>query len=218
MVYTCVMIFSDLLVNKPISMYFGYTTAATLLFPMWFVLNDIIAEVYGYKVCRRILLTGFITQLVFNLICNFMINLPSPSDWHDQAAFDLVLGHLLRIALATFAAFIISGFINIRLLTKWKILMSGKHFVLRSIGSSAIGEGLYSVLNVWVILLGSTPVEKIFSIIFWSYFIKLTYTIVLAYPAALVVQLIKRIDGIDVDEDISFFLNKNNKAFGNQSS
>lgn len=203
MIYMSVMIGSDLLVNKPVSMFFGHTTAATLVFPIWFLLNDIIAEVYGYRVCWRIIWTGFTVQLFFNLICNWAIHLPSPIDWHQQAAFDYIIGPLLRIAFSTLVIFLISGFINIRLLIKWKVLMSGKHFWLRSIGSSIIGEAIYSGLNVWLILLGSMSISKILMIMFWSFSIKIIYTILMVYPAAIVVHILKKIESIDVyDYDV----------------
>jgi uncharacterized integral membrane protein (TIGR00697 family) len=196
MFYISIMICSDLLVNKPVVMFKGYTTAATLVFPLWFILNDIIAEVYGYKTCRKIMWIGFITEIIFNMFCYVGSHLPSPADWNNQPAFDLILAPLMRITLGTFVAFIISGYINIYLLTKWKALMSGKHFWLRSIGSSTIGEIIYSILVVWIILLGTMETSKILMIMLWSFSIKVIYTIVMAYPAALVVQVIKRIEGI----------------------
>lgn len=76
--------------------------------------------------------------------------------------------------------------------------MLGKHFWLRSIGSSAIGETTYSILNIWPILLGSLELSKLPMIIFWSFSLKIIYTIILAYPASLLVQLLKKIDGINV--------------------
>lgn len=198
MFYISIMICADLLVNKPIQMPFGHTTAATFIFPIWFVLNDIIAEVYGYKTCRTILWTGFFIQFIFNSLCYVAINLPSPTSWANQSAFDLLLGDLFRIALGTLAAYLIGGYINIYLITKWKAIMSGRHFWLRSIGSSTIGEAFYSGLNVWVILLGLMPLSEIWAIMFWSYLLKVVYTIILAYPAMILVQILKNKEDIDI--------------------
>ena len=204
MAYISIMICSDLLVNKRVSMVYGYTTAATLIFPFWFIINDVIAEVYGYKLCRNILLAAFAIQLFFDLICYLAIHLPSPSDWKNQAAFDLVLGHLIRIAVGTLSAYVIGGLINIHLLTKWKALMSGKHFLLRCIGSSAIAEAFYSALNVWAILLGSLPASKIAMIMCWSYTLKIVFTLVMAYPAMLLVRFLKNAEGVDAYDKVSY--------------
>jgi hypothetical protein len=198
MFYICIMISSELLVSKPVNMPIGITTAATFIFPLWFILNDIIAEVYGYKECRYFLLLGFSITFIFNLICFYFIKLPSPIDWKYQPYLDFTYGSLLRIEMSTFIAFMVSGFINIRLLTKWKILMSGKYFWLRSVGSSAVAEIIYSSINVLVVFLGKLPISHIPIIMFWSYILKLLYTLILAYPAMLIVQLIKKIDKVDV--------------------
>jgi uncharacterized integral membrane protein (TIGR00697 family) len=198
MVYMSVMICSDLLVYKPVSMWLGYTTAATLIFPLWFVLNDIIAEIYGYAQCRNIMLTGFTVQLIFYSVCYLAIHLPSPPDWKFQSAYNYILSPLLKISISTFFAFVISGIINIRLITKWKILLMGRFFWLRSIGASTISEALYSFLNAWLILYGAVPLVKIPGIILWSYLLKTAYTIIMAYPATILVELIRKIDHIDI--------------------
>lgn len=206
MTYIGVMTFSELFVNKFVSMPLGYTTAATFIFPIWFILNDIISEVYGCKICWRMIWLGFTILLIFNFISFGLAKLPPPtSSWHNQTAYNFIFNPLVRIELSTFFAFMISGFINIRLLTKWKALMSGKYFWLRSIGSSGIAEAIYSVANVWVVFIGLIPSSKIPIIIFWSFVLKIIYTIILAYPASILVQLIKKIDGIDVYDYEPYF-------------
>lgn len=200
MVYMSVMIFSDLLVYKFVDMHYGYTTAATLIFPLWFILNDIVAELYGPKVCWRMIWTGYTIQLIFNVFAYIAIHLPSPADWKYQESFNLILGNLLWIEISTLVIYLISSYINIRLLTKWKILTRGKYFWLRSVGSSSIGEAVYSSLNIWLILFGYLEFIKLPQLIFWSFFLKILYTIILAYPASIVVQIIKKIDGDNYNE------------------
>lgn len=204
MIYIAIMIFSDLLVNKPVSMHFGFTTAATIIFPLWFMLNDVIAEIYDRAISIKILITGFMIQLFFNVFCYGAIHLPSPANWNNQAYFDYILGHLTRTELSTFVAFMLSGYINIHLLTKWKVLVSGKYFWLRCIGSSLIGEGIYSLLNVWPILFGFMTMQNIFTVMVWSYLLKIIYTVFLAYPLTLLVAYIKKTEGIDVYEMSNF--------------
>jgi uncharacterized PurR-regulated membrane protein YhhQ (DUF165 family) len=88
--------------------------------------------------------------------------------------------------------------------------MSGRYFWLRSIGSSGIGEALYSALNVWVILIGSMPLSQIPMIMFWSFLIKLLYTILMAYPAMMIVEFLKKTEGVDIyDHSVNLTLSKN---------
>ncbi len=205
MAYIAIMISSELFVNKSINMPWGYTTAATLIFPFWFILNDIFAEVYGYKLALKIIRMGFIIQLIFNVICYYLSNFSSPVYWHHDAEYHFMFNSLIRIELSTFCAFIVSGYVNIRLLTKWKVLMAGKHFWLRSIGSSIIAECIYSICNVMAVFFGLISFSNIPIIIFWSFFLKVIFTILFAYPAVLVVNLIKKIDNIDIyDDGLSF--------------
>lgn len=197
MIYMSIMIFSALLVKKPVSMPYGYTTAATLIFPLWFLMNDILAELYGYKLCKNILWTGFIIQIFFNSISYLLIHLPSPNFWHNQSAFNYIINPLIEINLSTLSAFVISGYINIYLITKWKILLRGKYFWLRSIGSSIVGEFFYAILNVIFCVFMVMPEFQSSNIILWSFFLKVIYIVFLAYPASITVNIIKRIDGIE---------------------
>ncbi|SRR5579883_525493 len=216
MAYMSVMIFSDLLVYKNIEMGYGYTTGATFVFPLWFILNDIVAEVYGPKVCWKMIWTGYIIQLFFNSLVYIVIHLPSPPGWCSQESFNLILGHLIWIELSTLIIYFISINVNIRLLTKWKILTRGKYFWLRSVGSSSIGEAIYSSLNIWLVLYGHLELSRLPQLIFWSFFLKISYTVILAYPATVVVKIIKKIDGDDLN-DLEFnpFINQEMDALTN---
>ena len=106
---------------------------------------------------------------------------------------------MLWIEISTLFVYLISSYANIRLLTKWKILTRGKYFWLRSVGSSSIGETIYSSLNIWLILFGSLEFTKLPQLIFWSFSLKILYTVILAYPASVLVQIIKKIDGDNYD-------------------
>jgi len=195
MVYMSVMIFSDLLVYKFVEMPYGYTTAATFIFPFWFILNDIVAELYGPKVCWKMIWTAYTIQLFFNIFAYIAIHLPSPSNWNHQESFNLILGNLLWIEISTLVVYLISGYINIRLLTKWKVLTRGKYFWLRSVCSSTIGEAIYSSLNIWLILFGFLELKNLTHLVFWSFLLKFIYTLVFAFPASILVQIIKKIEG-----------------------
>jgi len=172
---------------------FGHVMqAGQLIVPFWFILSDIIAEVYGYKNARKIIYAGFVCQIIFSIVCRGLLQLPSPSFWKDSQAYQVVLGDMWRISLAVLCAFIISGFINIKLISKWKLLTNGRYFWLRSIGASGISEILFSILSTFIIQIGRQPIDIIVAIITASIVVKLIYSISFSIPANILVFYLKK--------------------------
>ncbi len=173
MLYFAILTYTVILTNKDIQMPFGYTSAGQLTFPLFFILNDIIAEVYGYKFCRRMLWVAFFLQFLVTLYCLGIIHLPAPLAHKNKSDMVIViLGDLFRRSLNIFVAFILSGILNIYFLTKWKILTQGKYFWLRSIGSSGLGIIFYGLLIVPMTVMGRVPFSEMKSLIFWSITVK----------------------------------------------
>ena len=123
---------------------------------------------------------------------------PYPVFFKDYYAYSLVFGQLLYIVMSSFIAFIISGLINIHIITRWKVLLQGRYFWLRSLGSSTIAEALYSAIAILMMEIGSIPLTNIWKVILISYLIKVTYSIIFAWPGNLIVNYIKSTAKIDV--------------------
>lgn len=205
MIYMTVMLCSGVLTHRIIQLGPFYTMAGTLVAPLWFSLSDIIAENYGYRVARKIVWFGFICQTTFALTCSLLLQIPSPDLAAKQMAYITVLGSMLRTCSSAFVAYVTGGFINIYLISKWKVLLSGRYFWLRSLGASTISELIFTTLAVFLIQLGKLPLSQIIAIIGVSYSLKVIYAIILAYPANLLVNFIKKHDGIDVyDKNINY--------------
>jgi len=198
MMYVTIMLCSGVLTHRLIQLGPVYTMAGTLVAPLWFTLSDIIAEIYGYKIARKLVWFGFICQTIFAIACNFLIHMPSPNFLDNQNAYSTVLGSILHTCLSAFVAYIFAGFLNIYLISKWKILLMGRYFWLRSLGASTISEFIFTTLAVFFIQVGKLPLNQILTIIMVSYTLKVIYTIVLAFPANLLVFVIKKADGINV--------------------
>jgi uncharacterized integral membrane protein (TIGR00697 family) len=196
MLVLSVMFMDAILEYKPLVMPFGVMMASSFVFPLWFILIDIITEIYGPQSAKRILWSAFICQLIMTCVTAILINQKSPESWSNQPAFDLILGNFPRIILSNFISIILSGFININVLTKWKILLKGKYFWIRSIGSSAIAELLYSTLAVFLIGYNIFTLHQIFTMILWSCIMKLSYSIILATPATFITNFLKSSEGI----------------------
>lgn len=199
MIYVSIMIGNSVLTNRYIGVDAYFVLGGTFTSPFTFILDDIIAEIYGYKITQNVIFSAFAAQTIFALICLAAVITPYPSFFKQQAAYHYILGpSLLRIDLSGFTAYIIANLVNSYILTRWKILLKGRLFWLRSLGSSIFSEALYSFLAIIMMEIKSIPMHYVFKIILISYLIKVTYTLIFAAPANLLVNHIKKTTGIDV--------------------
>ena len=200
MLYVSTMLCNAVLTNKWISMGNHFVFGGAFVSPLLFIMSDVIAELFGYKIARQVIWFAFICQTLFAIITEIMISTPSPENWHQQSAYVFVFGSLIRIDLSGFIAFITSSLVNIRFITKWKIMFMGQYFWLRSFGSSAIAEALYSAIAIIMIGFGSLPFSTMLSIVLITFCIKAVYSIILAYPGNILVNYLKHSLKIDVYE------------------
>ncbi len=148
---------------------------------------------------------GFICQTLFAIVCQLVISAPFPGFWQDSDAYTLIFGSLLYITFSSFVAFILAGLINIRILTHWKALLRGRYFWLRSFSSSTFAEAIYSAIAIFMMEINAIPMHNILTLILTSYFIKVTYSVVLAAPSNILVNFIKKTAKIDAyDKKIIF--------------
>lgn len=195
--YMSFMTCSAVLGNKLIQTPLGVMSAASLVSPFWYILGDVITEVYGLRMIMRLFWSVIICQFILAAACFLLIRLPSPDFWQNQASYELVVGHLLRIALFQFAGVVIAWNINARLLLKWKQLLKGRYFWLRSLGSSGIGLCIFSVISVFPTLYGTLPLDIVISTVTWSCALKILFLLLLAVPSTLCVALIRQLENID---------------------
>ena len=198
--YMAVMTCSTVLGNKLVLTHFGVLSAASLISPLWYILGDIITEIYGYKTSRKLFWSVVICQFLFALACYFLIRLDSPVYWHGQDGYQLVLGDLVKFSVVNFIGITIAWHINAKLLVKWKALMNGKYFWLRSIGSSGIGLIIYTILSVTVNVYNIASHHDVVSIVIGSCLLKIIYLILLAYPATIVVAFLSKLESRNLVE------------------
>lgn len=199
MLYMSIMLCNAILTNRYIGVDAIFVLGGTFTSPFIFILDDIVAEIYGYKITQYMILSGFAAQTLFILICQMALMAPHPSFFKDQAAYSQILGlSLLRIDVSGFAAYIIANLINSYLLTRWKFLLKGRRFWLRSLGSSVFSEALYSFIAIVMMETKAIPFMHILKVISMSYGIKAVYSLVFAFPANYLVDYLKRYTGIDV--------------------
>lgn len=188
---------ADSVVYKLVKIDSYVVSAASLIFPITYLILDIIAEVYGYQSSRQLIWLSIIFDLVFTLLVTTLINTPSPMGWGQQTAYSYVFHNMIFISGSYLIATPIGSFTNTYLISKWKVLLKGKYFLIRSIFSTAIGEFFYSAIAVLIIWHGTKLQTSIPALIIVTYLTKLIWTIIGALPASAIVIVLKRLENVD---------------------
>jgi len=179
--------------------------AGTIVFPVSYILGDVLTEVYGFRAARRVIWLGFLANLLVVAAIAVAGLVPPASFWEGQAAYEQILGFVPRILAASFCAYLVGEFANSIVLAKLKVATQGRHLWLRTIGSTLVGQGLDSLTFVTLAFGGIIPLEAIVTMILTQWLVKSAYE-ALATPVTYgVVGWLKRREGVDVyDEDIRF--------------
>ncbi|MDA0771793.1 MAG: queuosine precursor transporter [Cyanobacteria bacterium] len=187
------------------------TTTGVLLFPVSYLIGDILTEVYGYAQSRKVIWTGFGALILANLIIQFFIILPADPNWGLQGAYSQVFNMSLRISVASIIAFAAGEFTNSYVIAKLKLWTKGKYQSVRIIGSTMAGELVDTIIIIPLAFIGADgyPLELMFKLMGSKYLIKVIWEI-LAYPL-LTVHLIRFLknkeheDYYDKDTDFNPF-------------
>lgn len=175
------------------------------LFPLSYAVADIISEVYGYKIARQMVWFAFIAGFIFSFALWLVSRIPGPAFWHNQNSYTIVFSPILRAYFATTVASMVGNFINIYIISRWKVLMHGKHFWFRSLTSTGVGELTFSVIGGTIAYAGVEPWSKIIFLMLDGYLFKLLYAFIAVWPATFFVYQLKKSEGIDIyDEKIDY--------------
>lgn len=209
MFYMTIMLCNAILTNRYIGNDSFFVLGGTFTSPFVFILDDIVAEIYGYKVARSLVICAFLFQALFIIICQIVLLMPCPNFFREQNAYYLILGpQLFRIHMSGFVAFVSANLLNSYILSRWKILLKGKYFWLRSVGSSVFSEAFYTIVAISLMELYSIPLKNILIVTMLSFLIKVSYSILFSFPADYLVNYLKKTTGIDiydVDNDFTPF-------------
>ncbi len=178
---------------------------ATLLFPLSYIFGDILTEVYGYRASRKIIWSGFIAIIFMAFAYWFVQVLPAAPFWQGQSAYDAILGGIPRIVLASICAYFAGEFSNSYILSRMKVRMNGKHLWMRTIGSTVVGEAVDTIAFITIAFAGIFPMNSLLVLIGSGYILKVLYEIAVTPLTYLVVNKLKKAEGIDVyDHGINY--------------
>ncbi|MFO0996789.1 MAG: queuosine precursor transporter [Alphaproteobacteria bacterium] len=172
-------------------------TAGVIIFPVSYIIGDVLTEVYGYKATRLVIWLGFFANLLFVAATALAGALPAPAFWDKQAAYDAILGSTPRILLASFSAFLVGEFLNAYVLAKMKIATEGRWLWTRTIGSTLVGQAADTTVFVTLAFAGAMPSAVIGEIILVQWAAKCLYEAAATPLTYIVVGYLKRVEGID---------------------
>lgn len=196
---------SNLLETKVIQLGPVTATAGLIVFPISYIINDCIAEVWGFKKARLIIWCGFAMNFLTIGFARLAILLPAAPFWAGEESFNFVFGLAPRIALASLIAFLVGSFLNAYIMSKMKIATQGKHFSLRAIVSTLVGESADSLLFFPIAFGGLIPAYELLTMMGIQACLKSLYEVIILPVTVRVVKYIKKTDQTDVyDRGISY--------------
>lgn len=202
---TC-LIASNLLETKVLQFGHFTMTAGVLCFPVSYILNDCIAEVWGFRKARIIIWTAFVMNFLVVALGQLAVMLPAATYWADnEAHFNFVFGLAPRIAAASFTAFLVGSFINAYVMSKMKISSQGKHFSFRAIVSTLWGESADSLIFFPLAFGGLMPLAELGKLMLLQIITKTLYEVLMLPVTIRVVRYVKRHEETDVyDRNVSY--------------
>ena len=199
------LIAANLLETKVIQIAGITATAGLIVFPVSYIINDCIAEVWGFKKTRLIIWSGFASNFLVIAFAQLATSLPAAPYWEGEEAFNFVFGLAPRIAVASLLAFLIGSFLNAYVMSKMKLASHGRHFSLRAVLSTLAGESADSLIFFPIAFGGLIPLSELFVMILTQAVLKSAYEVIILPLTIRVVRYIKRIEGSDVyDKGISY--------------
>ena len=200
MMFSVFLILANLMEVKVVKIGILTATAGLSVFPISYIINDCIVEVYGFAKARFVIWMGFLLNMIFVVFLQVCIALPSDPSWTAQAAVEQVFGNTPRILLGSFVAFIVGSMVNAQVMSRMKVRDGGKRFSLRAIMSTVFGESADSLIFFPIAFAGMLPLATIVTLVWTQVMLKTLYEIVALPITIRVVKLLKRVEGTDVTD------------------
>ena len=199
------LIAANLLETKVIQVGSLTVTAGLLVFPISYIINDCIAEVWGFKKARLIIWSGFAMNFFVVALGLIAVAIPAAPFWEGEEHFDFVFGMAPRIVAASVMAFLVGSFLNAYVMSKMKVASQGRNFSARAIWSTVVGETADSLIFFPVAFGGIIAWKELLIMMGIQIVLKSMYEVMILPVTIRVVKAIKKVDGSDVyDTDISY--------------
>ena len=204
-VFCVCLVAANLLETKVVQLGPISVTAGLIVFPISYIINDCIAEVWGFRKARLIIWMGFLMNFMVVAMGQLAVALPAAPFWEGEESFNFVFGMAPRIAVASLTAFLVGSFINAYVMSRMKVASHGKNFSARAVLSTIAGEGADSLIFFPIAFGGIIAWKELLIMMGIQIVLKSLYEVMILPVTIRVVKAIKKIDGSDVyDTDISY--------------
>lgn len=170
--------------------------SSALLFPITYILGDVIAEVYGLKKAKLIIVMGFCCNALMVLYFQFAIVLPSVSTWQLQDSFQAILSTTPRMFIASLGAYLVGSLSNAYVMQLIKKKTNGKYLWIRTIGSTIVGELFDTLIFASVAFWGVITVSDLITMIICQFCWKVSYEIISTPITYVVINKIKKLESV----------------------
>lgn len=199
------LIAANLFATKQIALGNISVTGGLLIFPISYIVNDCVCEVWGYRKMRLLIWIGFIMNFFFVIMGALCDWIPAAPYYTNSEGFHGVFGLAPRVAAASFMAFLVGSFMNAYVMSRMKIASRGRHFSSRAIMSTIAGETVDSLIFFPLALGGIVPFDALMVLMLAQVLLKTLYEVVALPLTIQVVRWLKAYEGEDAyDNDISY--------------
>lgn len=205
MLFNVCLIAANLLETKVIEVCGLTLTCGLLVFPVSYIINDCIAEVWGFAKARIIIWSGFAMNFFVVAMGLVAVQLPAAPFWDGEEHFNFVFGMAPRIVVASLLAFLVGSFLNAYVMSRMKLKSRGRHFAFRAIASTLVGETADSLIFFPIAFGGVLGWAELIPLMVAQVVLKSMYEVVVLPLTTYVVKVVKRVEQTDVyDEGISY--------------
>ena len=183
------------IVSTKLTSFWGFTFDwGTILFPLSYILWDVMTEVYGLKQSKRIIWMWFFALFLMSFTIIIVWILPASPDWWFQQDYQNILWFTPRLVFASLVAFLLGSFSNAFIMAKLRVWMKEKWLWIRTIGSTIVWQGIDTLLFVLIAFYWVFPNTVIVAIIVSNYIFKVWIEVLFTPLTYLIIGKLKKIE------------------------
>jgi len=191
MLYLTILLMSIVLVNKAYTLFSYPMSVSAFLWPIWFVLNSVIAEVYGYRFCQKLFYYAIFCAIMFVIGVNLFIGLSVPDYYSHLSSYHFVFGDLGLFLFAFFLGLILGNYLNSYIGVHWTFLSKLPINWIKVLLSSIAGQCVFVFVVTVVMLFPYVPFVMIFHSFLIMFLVVIVMTVLLSYPAGILITILR---------------------------
>ena len=204
--FVTTLLVSNIVSVKIVSVGWLIFDAGTVLFPLAYIVGDIITEVYGYRRMRRLIYNGVAALMLMTLTFWVVQLLPADSSWTGQTAFESTLGVVWRLAIGSVVALFVGEIMNAYVMGRMKVASRGRGLWRRMVSSSLAGNALDTAIFSTIAFAGTMPMTSFWQLIVTVFLIKMAVEIMVSPLTMRLIDRVKKYEKLDTFEQPAKYL------------